>query len=111
VARGVQRIDNVSLDLRNGQRQLTVFGKVGEVVGRACGRGGVGVGRRDGEGTAEEDGCATVVHEDDGPETHAQLAFVVAEDGLFGAGVHLGGWVMVQSELDPEPDEAADETP
>lgn len=43
--------------------------------------GSVGVGGCNSEGSAEEDGCPAVVDEDDGPETHTELAFFVAEDG------------------------------
>lgn len=49
--------------------------------------------------------------EDDGPETHTELAFFAAEDGLQRGGVDLSGWVVVQPELDADSYEATYKTP
>jgi hypothetical protein len=45
------------------------------------------------------------MNQDDIPEPDPQLAFIIRER------LALGGWVMVQAQLDPESDQASNKTP
>lgn len=111
----IQRIDDIRLNLRYGMRELEMLTEiVGLVTTFTRGARGVGVGRGDAERPAEEDGGASIVHEDDSPEADPELRFLLREDLRLRIGVvaHcLQSGIVVQTELDGEAHEAAYETP
>ncbi len=110
--RGIERVDDVRLDLDDRVGKLKVLGEFNEVLAlRAVGLRSVGVGRGHGEGAAEEDRGAAVVDEDDAPEADAELGLFLGELGCGLVGGHLDGGVVVQTQLDGETNESADETP
>jgi hypothetical protein len=110
--RGIEWNDDVALNVGDGLGKLEMLWEFGRAtrLGRS---GSVGVGWGNGQGATEEDGCAAVVDENDGPETHAELAFILGEDRygrLWRLWVLLGlsGRVVVETKFDGEPNEAAD---
>jgi hypothetical protein len=108
--RRVERVDNIGLDLSNGVAEFKVLGKVAVALG-ARGARRARVGRSDAEGPAEENGGATVVDEDYPPEVDAEDALFLGEEALLCRWVRLARGIVVQAELDGEPDKAADEAP
>ena len=108
--RCIERVDDVRLNLSDRSGQLEVFR---DLFALAPGRPrGVRVGGRYRQRAAKQNGRASVVHQNNRPQTDAQLTFLLCEDDGIGVLVRWDNvGVVMKPKLDSQPDQAADKTP